>query len=153
MKSEAVNSKVAKRIKDNYHVNHILDAGKLALKQQGYTNASKALAFIQKDPDNNCEKVLQALDLQGIYICLKCSWFKHFWFSFSLFTLMFLFIYTMTSTPVTSFFKVLQGRITKSNFRVVKKPFTSFLKADLNQLNLSKLVKQVSTTLALTSLT
>ena len=70
MKSEAVNSKVAKRIKDNYHVNHILDAGKLALKQQGYTNASKALAFIQKDPDNNCEKVLQALDLQCIYLCL-----------------------------------------------------------------------------------
>ena len=75
---------MAKRIKDNYHVDHILDAAKLALKQVGYTNASKVIDFVQKDPDNNGEKALQALDVQGMhtYVSLICSSTSQFWFDF-----------------------------------------------------------------------
>ena len=153
-KSEAVNSKVAKTIKDKYHVNHILDAGKLALKQQGYTNASKALAFIQKDPDNNGEKVLQALDLQGMYgIFLVEALLVWLFQAYLLSSTFSVYLHYDVNTYLTSFFKVVQVRITKSNIRVVEKPFTRFLKANLNQLNMSKLVRYLSTTLALTYLT
>ena len=67
LKSDSVNSKVAKTIKDKYNVEHILDAAKLALKEAGYKDASKVLDFVQKDLDNNGETALRALSVQGTY--------------------------------------------------------------------------------------
>ena len=71
LKSDSVNAKVAKTIKDNYNLDHILDAAKLALKQSGYKDASKVIDLVQRDPFENGENALKSLSFQGK--TLSCS--------------------------------------------------------------------------------
>ena len=114
LKSDSVNKKVAKTIKDKYNVEHILDAAKLALKEAGYNDASKVLDFVQKDLDNNGEMALQALSVQGKYVEISVqTLFKHCSSTYGLVAIsncsshfvFFVYLHFDVNTCLTSFFR------------------------------------------------